>query len=118
LAAAPPSFHLKAGEKAWGIPMQAADRSYAHHFDNPRFKWNGKTLMCSVYGLPFKEFPVKACTNQKSYLDWCIQVSGMMPHLRSYKDFQELISNFMGKASEEKYRHLYKITKAGLDAAE
>jgi hypothetical protein len=68
-----------------------------------KFKYQSKSLReysASIYGLPFQEFPVAAFTSEASYLQWCIQVSGMMPISRKGA-FRQFISERLLDAQEE-----------------
>jgi hypothetical protein len=68
-----------------------------------KFKYQSKSLReytASVYGLPYQGFPVTAFTSEAIYLQWCIQISGMMPAKRN-RDFVTFIRDRLADAEEE-----------------
>ncbi len=68
-----------------------------------QFRYQNKSLReysASVYGLPFQSFPVTAFTSEAVYLQWCIQVSGMMPLSRG-KEFKQYMRDRLAEAVEE-----------------
>jgi hypothetical protein len=68
-----------------------------------KFKYQNKSLReyrASIYTLAYQEFPVTAFTSEAVYLQWCIQVSGMMPPSRG-RDFKEYMRQRLAEAEEE-----------------
>lgn len=68
-----------------------------------QFRYQNKSLReysASIYGLAFQAFPVTAFTSEAVYLQWCIQVSGMMPLSRG-KEFKQYMRDRLAEAVEE-----------------
>jgi hypothetical protein len=71
--------------------------------ENLKFKYQNKSLReyrASIYDLPYQDFPVAAFTAEATYLQWCVQVAGMMPETRG-KKFREFIRERLAEAEEE-----------------
>jgi hypothetical protein len=69
-----------------------------------KFKYQNKSLReykASVYGLPYQPFPTPAFTSEPVYLQWCVQVSGMMPEKRGREKFFDHIRDCLAEAEEE-----------------
>jgi hypothetical protein len=54
----------------------------------------------SVYGLPPQDFPVTGFTREANYLQWCLQVSGVMPDKRG-QNFHQFMQRCLSEAEEE-----------------
>jgi hypothetical protein len=68
-----------------------------------KFKYQDKSMReytASIYGLPYREFPATAFTSERIYLQWCVQVSGMMPNKRT-TTFHQFIQDCLAEAEEE-----------------
>jgi hypothetical protein len=68
-----------------------------------KFRYQNKSMReysASVYGLPYREFPVTAFTSQAVYLQWCLQVSGVMPDKRR-SEFHKYMQERLSEAEEE-----------------
>src|ERR1700733_5111656 len=68
-----------------------------------KFKYQNKSIReytASIYGLPYREFPATAFTSERIYLQWCVQVSGMMPDKRTTL-FHQFIQDRLAEAEEE-----------------
>jgi hypothetical protein len=68
-----------------------------------KFRYQNKSLReykASIYGLPHQEFPVAAFTSEAIYLQWCVQVAGMMPFKRK-SEFSEFMREHLLEAEEE-----------------
>jgi hypothetical protein len=72
--------------------------------ENLKFRYQNKSLReysASIYGLPYQEFPVAAFTSEAIYLQWCVQVSGMMPESRGTKGFKPFMRERLADAEEQ-----------------
>lgn len=69
------------------------------------FRYQNKSMReytASIYRLPYQPFPPVAFTSEAAYLQWCIQVSGVMPDKRkSRAEFHQFIQERLGDAEEE-----------------
>jgi hypothetical protein len=68
-----------------------------------KFRYQNKSMReysASVYGLPYQEFPVTAFTSEAVYLQWCLQVSGVMPNKRK-GEFHPYMQERLADAEEE-----------------
>jgi hypothetical protein len=68
-----------------------------------KFRYKNKDLhefTASIYGLDYREFPPKALISEPAYLQWCAQISNMIPTKRG-KDFLQYIRDRLTEAEEE-----------------
>jgi hypothetical protein len=67
-----------------------------------KFKYMNKSLreyIASIYGLAYQKFPIAAFTNESVYLQWCMQLSGMMPDKRK-SEFHRYMQERVAEATE------------------
>src|SRR4051812_43447956 len=71
--------------------------------ENLKFKYQNKSLReytASIYGLKYQRFPEGAFTSEAKYLQWCVQVSGMIP-LKRGREFVQYMRERLIDAEEE-----------------